>query len=255
MAKHLYRVVATQLMLAIVVALVAHGCATTASTTRGAPVSTLTSVAAESGPPSADAVQVIVANANPSIVTVVVSSLLSSPSGEEQPYQEVGAGVVYSADGLILAPSLLVAPAGKPDQLLSMTRSVTFAFGETAPATLVGVDASSGVGVIKVQKSDLHPAVFGGAPKIADWVIIIARGASDSAGTARVDALDAQLPTSPPLTGLLHIGGAPIPGAGAVIDRQGNLLGLLVGYDPSHYAGLAIPADVLVAGAQRVSGE
>jgi S1-C subfamily serine protease len=65
-----------------------------------------------------------------------------------------GAGVVYDSNGDILTDEHVVANAAKV--------TVTFQDGKTAPAKVLGTDASTDVGVIKVNvpSSELHPIKF-----------------------------------------------------------------------------------------------
>ena len=275
-AKKRAGVALAQLSLLVLVALLAHGCAatstsvtsdvtrsdvpttvtvttsasasdttttTTASITTAPPASTSTTATSESGPPSASAIKASATKVSPSIVSVIAKYA----SGEEA----AGPGVVYTADGLILTTVAVVASEGKPAASLS----VKFSSGERIPATVVGQDATRDLAVIKVQEANLSPIVFGGAAKVGDWVILVPWNAAVSAFATPVTGLAAQFPTTPPLTGLLQVDGASGMGYGAVIDAQGNLVGLVVGYVTATKAVLAVPADSLLTGAKQVTGK
>jgi putative serine protease PepD len=75
-------------------------------------------------------------------------------SGGQQEEGGEGAGVVYDSNGDILTDEHVVANAAKV--------TVTFQDGKTAPAKVLGTDASTDVGVIKVSvpSSELHPIKF-----------------------------------------------------------------------------------------------
>jgi putative serine protease PepD len=82
-----------------------------------------------------------------------LGNLFGGGGGQQEEGGE-GAGVVYDSNGDILTDEHVVANAAKV--------TVTFQDGKTAPAKVLGTDASTDVGVIKVSvpSSELHPIKF-----------------------------------------------------------------------------------------------
>ena len=81
--------------------------------------------------------------------------------------------MIYRSDGYIITNNHVVTDETSGDPV--STIEVTFATGETRPATIVGRDPLSDLAVIKVQpKGDLPVAKFvAGAPKVGEYAIAI----------------------------------------------------------------------------------
>jgi putative serine protease PepD len=95
-----------------------------------------------------------------SVVEITVSSNQSNPFGGEEQQQAQGSGFIYDSDGHIVTNDHVV------DGATSV--SVRFWNGDTYKATVVGVDPSTDLAVIKVDAPDsvLHPLTLADSSKV-----------------------------------------------------------------------------------------
>jgi putative serine protease PepD len=95
-----------------------------------------------------------------SVVEITVSSNQSNPFGGEEQQQAQGSGFIYDSDGHIVTNDHVV------DGATSV--SVRFWNGDTYKATVVGVDPSTDLAVIKVNAPDsvLHPLTLADSSKV-----------------------------------------------------------------------------------------
>jgi putative serine protease PepD len=147
---------------------------TAGTTTVSTPLATPTSDT------TATDVSAVVAKVKNSVVEVTVTL----PNGEE-----IGSGVILSADGRILTNNHVIADASNGKI------TVTFADGRTANATVVGSDATSDLAVIKAEGvSGLTPATLGdsNSVKVGQEVIAIGSpgGLQNTVTTGIVSALN-----------------------------------------------------------------
>jgi putative serine protease PepD len=150
---------------------------TTTIVQQSAPHSEPTAFANTSG--AGESINQIYKNAAPGVVDIRVIDKQSSGSnglpnlfggsGSQPETGGEGAGIVYDSNGDILTDEHVVANAAKV--------TVTFQDGKTAPAKVLGTDASTDVGVIKVDvpSSELHPIKFAdsSAAQVGDPVVAI----------------------------------------------------------------------------------
>jgi putative serine protease PepD len=139
-----------------------------------------TPLATPTGDTTATDVSAVVAKVKNSVVEVTVTL----PNGEE-----IGSGVILSADGRILTNNHVIADASNGKI------TVTFADGRTATATVVGSDATSDLAVIKAEGvSGLTPATLGDSSsvKVGQEVIAIGSpgGLQNTVTTGIVSALN-----------------------------------------------------------------
>jgi S1-C subfamily serine protease len=205
--------------------------------------------------------EAVAASAGPSVVNVRVTGTVSSPFFGNQPYEGVGSGVVYSADGYIITNAHVVSENGTP----ANTVDVTFSTGETAPATIVSTDSFTDIAVIKVDKTGLTPATFAddGSVKIGEYAVAIGSPLdySDSVTLGIVSGLGRSIENagSTALVDLIQTDAAISPGnsGGALLNAQGQVIGINVAYMPpstsgAENIGFAIPAPTAVAVAQEL---
>ena len=178
----------------------------------------------------------------------------------------IGSGVIYTSDGYILTNDHVVTLDGAVSSGQSIT--VTFSDKSTAPATIVGEDASKDIAVIKVNKTGLTPVTFGSssAVQLGEWATVIGSPLDyqNSVSLGIVSGLDRslQISTSQTLTGLMQIDAAISPGnsGGGCFDAEGHFIGMPELYLPpgstgAENIGFAIPADVVASVAHTLAGK
>lgn len=200
-----------------------------------------------------------------SVVNVRVTGVVASRSFGNQPYEGIGSGIIYTADGYILTNDHVVSENGRPAD----TVEVTFASGETVPATIVATDAAHDVAAIKVDKTGLIPVKLGrsGDVVLGEWAIAIGSPSDyrNSVTLGIVSGLERELatgdPTAPTLTGLVQTDAAISPGnsGGGLFDARGRLIGMPEAYLPpaqtgAENIGFAIPVDTLAEVAKQLTG-
>ncbi len=191
-------------------------------------------------------------------ISVSASSGRRSASG-------VGSGVIYTSDGYILTNDHVVTLDGAVGSGQSIT--VTFSDDSTAPATIVGEDATKDIAVIKVDKTGLIPVSFGSssAVELGDWATVIGSPLDyqNSVTLGIVSGLDRslQVSASETLTGLMQIDAPISPGnsGGGCFNSLGQFIGMPELYLPpgstgAENIGFAIPADVVASVAHTLTG-
>lgn len=201
---------------------------------------------------------------------------------------DTGSGIVLSADGLILTNNHVVAPAAGDDQgaerALSdstgsggITKTVTFANGQTAPFAVVGTDPSGDLAVVRAQGvSGLTPIAIGSSKdvKVGEQVVAIGSplglqgtvtngivsalnrpvAAGDGSGgkVSVIDAIQTDAAINPGNSGgaLVNMNGELI-GVNSAIASMGGDGGAGGGQSGSIGLGFAIPADQ----AKRIADE
>jgi putative serine protease PepD len=204
----------------------------------------------------------------PGIVDILVKSKASSsannPFGGGGFQEGEGAGVVYNDKGYILTDEHVIANA--------VDVVVTFQNGTKVHAKVIGSDATSDVGVIKVNvpSSQLHPIKFANstAAQVGDPVVAIGSPFSlpetVTSGIVSQTQRVIQAPSKFSIPDAIQTDAAINPGnsGGPLLDAQGQVLGLndqietnsqnaLTGQGQNAGIGFATPAneDVAIANA------
>jgi S1-C subfamily serine protease len=169
----------------------------------------------------------------PGVVDILVKSKSSGSSsnslfGGSQVQEGEGAGVVYNDQGYILTDEHVVAGALKV--------VVTFQNGTKVPAKVIGSDASSDVGVIKVNvpSSELHPIKFANSDsaEVGDPVVAIGSPFSlpetVTAGIVSQTQRTIQAPNGYYIPDAVQTDAAINPGnsGGPLLNADGQVLGL-----------------------------
>jgi putative serine protease PepD len=201
----------------------------------------------------------------PGVVDILVKARTSTGSnlfGGGGTEEGEGAGVVYNDKGYILTDEHVVAGAVKV--------VVTFQNGTKVPATVIGSDASSDVGVIKVNvpSSELHPIKFANSntAQVGDPVVAIGSPFSlpetVTSGIVSQTQRTIQAPNHYFIPDAIQTDAAINPGnsGGPLLNADGQVLGLndqietnstnsLTGQGQNAGIGFATPAneDVTVA--------
>ncbi|MDG4667237.1 trypsin-like peptidase domain-containing protein [Mycobacterium sp. 236(2023)] len=196
------------------------------------PMSTAPAVAAGADLPA------LVRRVEPSVVTVLTES-------------GVGSGIVYRADGTIVTNAHVV------DGAQDVT--VALADGRRVSGTVRGADEISDVAVIQVDRTGLPAAAFQEPlPHIGELAVVIGSplGFAATVTSGIISGLHRQIPgsasTGAPLVDLIQTDAAISPGnsGGAVLDAQGEVVGMSVAYIPPTEGavslGFAIPAATVV---------
>jgi putative serine protease PepD len=174
---------------------------------------------------------------------------------------EEGSGVILSSDGLILTNAHVVAAAGGsssggpgagsglplgPDsrrgpepEAAAPETTVTFANGETAPFTVVGIDPASDIAVIRAQGvSDLTPITLGSSANLRVGQDVVAIGSplglEGTVTTGIVSALNRPVSTAGDaknqntVLDAIQTDAAINPGnsGGALVNMNGELVGI-----------------------------
>ena len=204
----------------------------------------------------------VAAVVGPSVVQVNVKVPQQTPFGTQQG-EGLGSGVIYSEDGHIITNDHVVRGASGVE--------VAFADGSTAPAEVVGSDPTSEIAVLKVDRNDLPAATFKtDEPPIVGQLAVAIGSPAGFEATVTSGIVSAAGRDFPPeltgggnaaraLTDLIQTDAAISPGnsGGALVDRNGNIIGINVAYLPPSETGavnlgFAIPADTAVSIADQL---
>ena len=222
-----------------VAALVIAGCGSSTSHTVTQTVTSSSAAATGSEPAAFSSgggltVNQIYKKDGPGVVDIVVTAPASGSSGSlfgggssgEQ--QDEGAGVVYNEQGYILTDQHVVTNA--------TSIKVTFEDGLVASAKLIGTDASTDVGVIKVNvpTSELHPLTFAvsSSAQVGDDVVAIGSPFSlpETVTSGIVSQTDRPItaPNGFTIPGSIQTDAPINPGnsGGPLLNADGDVLGL-----------------------------
>jgi S1-C subfamily serine protease len=180
----------------------------------------------------------LVRRVEPSVVTVLTEKGL-------------GSGIVYGNDGTIVTNAHVV--AGAQDV------TVALADGQQVPARVRGADEVADVAVIQANRSGLPAAQFQKPlPQVGEQAVVLGSplGFEATVTSGIISGLHRQIPgsaaTGAPLVDLIQTDAAISPGnsGGAVLDAQGDVVGMSVAYIPPAAGavalGFAIPAATVV---------
>ena len=180
----------------------------------------------------------LVRQVEPSVVTVLTES-------------SVGSGIVYRADGTIVTNAHVIAGAQEV--------TVALADGQQVPGKVRGADEVSDIAVIQANRAGLPAATFQKPlPQVGELAVVMGSplGFEATVTSGIISGLHRQIPgsasTGAPLVDLIQTDAAISPGnsGGAVLDAQGEVIGMSVAYIPPTAGavalGFAIPAATVV---------
>ncbi|MCU1522152.1 MAG: signal protein [Arthrobacter sp.] len=179
------------------------------------------------------AVPGIVREVEPSVVTIQTSG-------------GIGSGVVYRSDGTIVTDAHVVEDQQKKP---FVSVRIHFADGSQASATVVGVDNTTDVAVVKADRGNLPAAKFSTAlPEVGQLAVVIGSplGLEQTVTAGIVSALHRNMPPSDGSPqGLIDLiqTDAPIsPGnsGGAVVNSSSEIIGLSEAYLPPSSGAVSI---------------
>jgi serine protease Do len=215
------------------------------------------------GIPEDEPVALVAAAVGPSVVQVNVEVSQQTPLGTQQG-EGLGSGVIYREDGHIITNDHVIRGASDV--------TVAFADGTTEPAEVVGADPNSEIAVLKVNRNDLPAATFKtDEPSIVGQLAVAIGSPAGFEATVTsgvVSAVGREFPrelvgnderAASALVDLIQTDAAISPGnsGGALVDRDGNIIGINVAYLPPAETGavnlgFAIPADTAVSVADQL---
>lgn len=201
------------------------------------------------------------AKATPSVVEINVEETGMTSGFFSQPYTAMGAGsgVIISADGYIVTNNHVVENASKI--------TVTTYDGKEYEAELVGTDAKSDIGVIKVDAEGLTPATIGDSSKlqVGDTAIVIGNPLGTLGGTVTsgiISATSREVVIGKESMDLIQTNAAINSGnsGGGMFDGNGNLVGVVNSKDSGMTSsgtiieglGFAIPVNTAMDVAQQL---
>ncbi len=180
-----------------------------------------------------DAFQAVAQAVGPAVVNIRATSARRSGA---QP--GVGTGVIFSEDGLILTNNHVVAGASRV--------LVTLSDGRAYPAEVVGLDANTDLGVLRIDAPDLTAAALGDSDtaQVGQWVVAIgnpfgldqtvtagiisARGRSGLRLAEYEDFIQTDAAINPGNSGgpLVNLNGEVIAINSAITSRSGGSVGI-----------------------------
>lgn len=155
---------------------------------------------------------------NPSVVSITVYSNQSIAALGS------GTGIVMSEDGYIITNAHVVAGG--------TSVNVTFSDDTDANGVIIGMDSTTDLAVVKVEKDGLTPAQFGdsSALKVGERIVAIgnAGGLSSTMTQGIVSGLDRDLGEGARSLKLIQVDAAINPGnsGGPLINRMGQVVGI-----------------------------
>jgi len=170
--------------------------------------------------------------------TAVAASVVMVRARSGETSRPVGSGVVVNSDRVITAAHNLV---GVGDVVV-VTNT-----GTTLDAKVVGTDPTTDLAMLSVSGGDLQLAQLGGSnpPRVGQTVVAVSAGAHYRVGIDVVSDRDVMVDagTGVDVAGLLETGIAVTPemSGGALVDPDGNLVGILTRAAGGTPDGLAIP--------------
>ncbi|WP_241248922.1 trypsin-like peptidase domain-containing protein [Rhodococcus sp. X156] len=189
-------------------------------------------------------VPAIVDKVEPSVVTIINNN-------------DLGSGVVYRSDGIILTAAHVVSGAAQV--------VIAYSDGQRGPATVRASDAGSDIAVLQASRQDLPAATFNtelpvvGAPTV---VIGSPLGLQDTVTSGIISGLHREIPTSSnigtALSDLIQTDAPISPGnsGGPLVNAGAEVIGLAEAYLPPTTGavalGFATPAATVVSVADQL---
>jgi serine protease DegQ len=227
-------------LLAVTVTFLAACSSSTNSGSTGTPAAPTGSTAPAPAPAAVAGADIpaLVRQVEPSVVTVLTQNGL-------------GSGIVYKDDGTIVTNAHVVAGVQEV--------TVALADGQQVPGKVRAADEVSDLAVIQADRNGLPAATFQKPlPQVGELAVVMGSplGFEATVTSGIISGLHRQIPgsasTGAPLVDLIQTDAAISPGnsGGAVLDAQGEIVGMSVAYIPPAAGavslGFAIPAATVV---------
>ena len=201
--------------------------------------------------------QQIAAVASPSVVAITTEQMSSSQTWFGGYYVQSGAGsgIIISQDGYILTCAHVV--SGATSVKVQINGS-----DQSYDATVVGVDSTSDIAVLKIDTTGLTPAVIGDSDKLAVGETTVAVGnplgtLSNTVTQGIVSALNRQVTVEDNNMTLIQTDTSISPGnsGGGLFNANGELIGVVnakSSYSEAEGIGFAIPINTAMDIAQQL---
>ncbi len=215
--------------------------------------------------PEDEPVAQVAAQVSPSVVQVNVRAVQTTPFGTQEG-EGVGSGVIYRSDGYIITNNHVVAPPGSSP---SEEVNIAFADGSTEQGEVVGRDPSTEIAVVRVDRDDLPAARFREGSDLLVGQLAVAIGSpsgfQSTVTSGVISGLNREVPAEytggrqdQALVDLIQTDAPISPGSsgGALVDRDGEVVGVNVAYLPpetrAESIGFAIPSDTAISVADQL---
>ena len=211
--------------------------------------------------PEDEPVARVASQVEPSVVQINVQSTQTTPYGP-QSEEGIGSGVIYRKDGYIITNNHVVEGASEVN--------VAFADGTTERAQVVGRDPRTEIAVVRVGRDNLPAAKFSESDDLVVGQLAVAIGSpsgfESTVTSGVISGLGREFPKEytggrlePSLVDLIQTDAAISPGSsgGALVDRNGEIIGINVAYLPPQQTGavnigFAIPSDTATSVADQL---
>ncbi len=164
--------------------------------------------------------------ASPSVVEISTEQVTTGSFMQQYVQQGAGSGVIVSKDGYVVTNNHVIEGA--------TTITVRTTTGKEYVAKLIGTDTQTDIAVIKVEASDLTPAVFGDSKslQVGDMAVVIGNPLGELGGTVTdgiISALDREVTIDRVKMTLLQTNAAVNPGnsGGGLFDKNGTLVAVV----------------------------
>ncbi len=215
--------------------------------------------------PEDEPVAQVAAQVSPSVVQVNVQAVQETPIGPQEG-QGLGSGVIYRSDGYVITNNHVVAPPGSSP---SEEVNIAFADGSTEQGEVVGRDPSTEIAVVRVNRDDLPAARFREGSDLLVGQLAVAIGSpsgfQSTVTSGVISGLNREVPAEytggrqdRALVDLIQTDAPISPGnsGGALVDRDGEVVGVNVAYLPpetrAESIGFAIPSDTVISVADQL---
>ena len=195
---------------------------------------------------------------SPSVVVITTEQVVYSQwswYGQSQVESGAGSGVIISSDGYILTCAHVVSGATSVKVQLNGS-------DQSYDATVVGVDSTSDIAVLKIDATGLTPAVIGDSDKLAVGETTVAVGnplgtLSNTVTQGIVSALNRQVTVEDNDMTLIQTDTSISPGnsGGGLFNANGELIGVVnakSSYSEAEGIGFAIPINTAMDIAQQL---
>lgn len=170
--------------------------------------------------------QQIAESAGNSVVEIKTETVTTNNRLQQAVSEGAGSGVIVTNDGYVVTNNHVIDGASKI--------TVTLKSGDSYEATLIGTDATSDVALLKINASDLQPAVMGDSDKLSvgETVVAIGNPLGELGGTVTdgiISALNREITIDGDTMNLLQTNAAINPGnsGGGLFNEYGELVGIV----------------------------
>lgn len=170
--------------------------------------------------------QQIAESAGNSVVEIKTETVTNNNRLQQAVSEGAGSGVIVTGDGYVVTNNHVIDGASKITVILKS--------GESHQATLVGTDSSSDVALLKIEASNLQPAVMGDSSKLSvgETVVAIGNPLGELGGTVTdgiISALNREITIDGDTMNLLQTNAAINPGnsGGGLFNEYGELVGIV----------------------------